>query len=157
MEEKPTQEMIDHWQRWFAVECNNLAWDLASKDVRTEQDTQRMVYAAYSAAFHWSAVGQPVNNARADVTLAHVLALYGQGDQAMFYARRSLEYFEKHPATDWDTAFALAEVSFAAYVQGDAASHQQYYNKARLSGEAIVDPEDRRIFMAELGRIPAPE
>lgn len=156
MDEKPTQEMIDHWQRWFAVECNNLTWDLASKDGRTEQDTQKMLYAAYAAAFHWSTVGQLVNNARADATLAHALALAGQGEQAMFYARRCLEYFEKQPATDWDYAFALAEVALAAYVQGNASLHREYYAKARESGEAISDPEDRRIFMAELLRIPVP-
>ena len=157
MDEQPTQEMIDHWTRWFAVECNNQTWDLASKEGRTAQDTQQMLYAAYAAAYHWSAVGQPLNNARADVTLAHALALAGQGEQAMLYARRCLEYFEKQPATDWDFAFAHAEVAFAAHVQGDAILHREYYTKALESGNAIVDPEERQVFMTELARIPAPE
>ena len=157
MDEKPNQEMVDYWQRWFAVECNNMAWDLASKVDRTKQDTQKMVYAAYAAAFHWSVIEQPVNNARADMTLAHSISLAGQGTQAMFFARRSLEYFEKQPTTDWDYAFALAEVALAALTQENVNLHREYYAKARDFGVAIVDPEDRQIFLSELARIPAPK
>lgn len=70
MTQQSTRLEMEKWHRWFAIDCNNQAWDLASKEDRDEDDTQLMVYAAFTAAFHWSMIGQPVNNARADVTLA---------------------------------------------------------------------------------------
>ena len=154
MPDEPTPEMIEKWHRWFAVECNNRAWDLSSKPNRTPSEDQEMLYSAYTAAYHWSKAGKPVNDARADLTLAHVHALLGQGQLALGYAQRCLAFFESNVGEDWDVAFAHAEMAFAAAVLGDADLHAKHYAQAKKLGEAIQEEEDRTVFLDVLARIP---
>lgn len=154
MTEQPSQETIDQWHRWFAIECNNSAWDLASRSSRTSAEDEEMVNLAYAAALHWSKVGKPIHQARADVTLAHALALAKRGELALRHAQRCLAFFEANPAEEWDIAFAHAEVAHAAAVEGNAVLHAQHYALAKEHGHAIQDETDRKIFMDELARIP---
>jgi hypothetical protein len=155
MAEKPAEELAAQWHRRFAADCNNEAWTLAEKDQRTPAEDREMLLLAYASAYHWSKVGTPLHNARADVTLAHAHALLGHGPLALEYAQRCLAYFESNPAEDWDIAFAHAEVAHAAAVLGNAELHARYYAAARASGEAIANEEDRAVFVAEFARIPA--
>lgn len=156
MTEQLTLEQLNQAQRWFAVECNNRAWGLAAQVERTPAETQEMLYAAYAAAFHWSKIGQPINGARAEVTLAHVHALLGHGELAQQYARRCLAFFEHNDREDWDIAFAHAEMAHAASVSGERELHTRHYTIAQTLGAAIQDEEDRHVFLAELARIPPP-
>lgn len=155
MTDEPTPEMIEKWQRWFAVECNNRAWDLSGKPKRTPVEDQEMLNSAYAAAFHWSKVGKPINNARADMTLSHMHALLGQGEMALRYAQRCLAFLESNAGEDWDVAFAHAEMAFAAAVLGDSDLHAKHYAEAKRRGEAIQEEEDRTVFMDEFSRIPS--
>ncbi|MFN8460021.1 MAG: hypothetical protein U0401_36115 [Anaerolineae bacterium] len=156
MTEQLTSEQLNQAQRWFAVNCNNRAWELAAQAERTSTEAQEMLYAAYAAAFHWSKIGQPINGARADVTLAHVHALLGHGQLAQQYAQRCLSFFEQTGGEDWDIAFAHAEMAHAAAVNGNRELHAQHYAAAQTQGAAIQDEEDRQIFLGELARIPPP-
>lgn len=155
MSEKPLQTEIEKWQRWFAVECNNRTWDIASQPERTPEEEREMVAAAYAAAFHWAKVGTAVHIARADVTLAHALSIAGQGTLALEAAVRGLQFFAQRNGEDWDIAFAHLEVALAAYVRGDAARHRQHYALARQMGERIAEAEERSIFFGELAKVPA--
>lgn len=157
MSEKPDQDEINKWHRYFGVEGNNRAWDLASKAQRTAAEDQEMLNLAYTAAYHWSKVGKPVNDARADVTLAHVHALLKHGELALKYAQRSLAFCEQHPneREDWDLAFAHMEMAHAAAALGDPHLHAQHYAEARRLGQGIAEEEDRKVFLEELARIPA--
>jgi hypothetical protein len=155
MAEQPTQEAIDKWHRWFAVECNNRAWDLMSKSDRVQTEERDMLYLAYASAFHWSKVGTPLHNARAEVTLAHAHALLGHGEMSLHYAQRCLAFFESNPGEDWDIAFAHAEVAHAAAVLGDVELHARHYAAAKARGAAIAGDEDRRVFEEEFAHIPA--
>lgn len=155
MDDKPTQETIDRWHRFFAVECNNAAWNLTSKLDRTPDEDQEMLNLAYASAYHWSKVGQPINVARSNIALSHAHSLLGDGDLALGYARRALEFFEHHECEDWDVAFAHLEIALAAAVQGKAGLHAEHYETARSLGEAIQEEEDRKIFLDEFDRIPS--
>jgi hypothetical protein len=154
MNEKPTPEEIHKWQRYFAIECNNRAWALASNSVRTPAETAEMIHTAHAAACHWAQVGTEINNVRADYTLAHMYAAAGDGTQALGYARRALEPLEAGLGEDWDRAFAHLEMAHAAAAAGDASLHARHYAEARQRGAAIADEEDRKIFFDELSRIP---
>ncbi|MBN2549047.1 MAG: hypothetical protein JXB15_07820 [Anaerolineales bacterium] len=156
MTEQPTQETIDRWHRYFAIEGNNGAWDLISKKDRTPSENQEMLNLAYAAAFHWSKIGTPVNTARAEITLAHVHALQRHGALAITYAQRCLDFFENQESADWDIAFAHLEMALAASVIGDTDLHARHYALAEKLGTAIKEEEDRKIFLDELGRIPGP-
>ena len=154
MEEPQTKETIDRWHRWFAVECNNLSWDLAGKTQRTSEETREMVSAAYAAAFHWGKIGGPINQARADLLLAHVNALLGDGLAARRFAERCLAFCETKQCEDWDLAFAHAEMAHAAAVEGKAELHARHFAAAKEKGTAIKDDEERRMFFETFARIP---
>lgn len=85
------------------------------------------------------------------IPLAH--AVLGQGEMALLYAQKCLDYFLANPETDWDLAFAHLEMANAAVVIKDATRYQEYYERVKELGEAIVEEEDRRIFMEELGKV----
>jgi hypothetical protein len=147
-------EEVKHWHRRFAVECNNLTWDIASQPDRSASEEENMVFAAHAAAYHWKLAGQALQHARADATLAHALSLAGKGEDALHYARRCLAYFEANPAEDWDLAFAHLEVALAAAVRKDSALHARHFARAKELGTAIAEEDDRSVFLDELGRIP---
>lgn len=155
MDEQPTPETIDRWHRWFAAECNNRAWDLASRASRSPAEDQELLHAAFASAFHWSRLGRPLNDARADVTVAHALSTLGRGREAMPYAQRSLAYFEAGQGEDWDLAFAHLEVAFAAAASGDAALRARHQARAAELAAAIQDPDDRQVVLDELARLSA--
>ena len=80
MAERPSDEEIAKWHRWFAIECNNRGWELADMESRdTAQDTE-MLHCAHAAAFHWDKIGTEVNVARAASLLAQVHALMGNAE-----------------------------------------------------------------------------
>lgn len=156
MNQGPTPEMIAKFHQWFAVECNNRAWDLAVKLPRTAEETREMLDAAYAASFHWAKIGKPVNIARADMTLAHIWAVLGNGEQAQKYAKQCLDFFEANHGEEWDIAFAHAEMAYAAYVRGDHAAHVRHHAEADRLGQAMKSEEDKSVFMEEFSRIPKP-
>ena len=154
MAEEPTQEMIDQWHRWFAVECNNRAWDLIEKANRTPVEEREMLHAACASAFHWSKVGKPIHSARGDVTLSYAHALLGHPGMALHYAKSSLAFFATNECEDWDLAFAHAAMAQAAAVAHDKELHARHYALAKARGDAIQGAEDRRIFMESFSRVP---
>jgi hypothetical protein len=44
-----SEEAITRSHRWHAVECNNLAWDLAGQPSRTDLQNEEMLNAAHAA------------------------------------------------------------------------------------------------------------
>jgi len=155
MQDQPTQEQIDQWHRWFAIRCNNDSWDLASKPDRTPVEDRDMLYLAYASAFHWSKIGKPINDARAELALAHMHALLGHAELSLKYAQHCLDFFENNDCEDWDLAFAHAEIAQAAALLGDVSLHTKHYKEAQRRGNAIQGEVDRRIFLEEFARIPA--
>jgi len=155
MSQTLAQTQIDHWQRYFAVECNNQAWALADQARRTPSEDAEMLAAAYAAAYHWTKIGTPVNGGRADVTLAHVHAILGNGGEALHHAQSALDFFQTGEGEDWDLAFAHAVMARSAAVMGDRDLHGVHYAAAQSTGGAIVDEADRAIFLAALGKVPS--
>jgi len=154
MAEQPTQEIIEQWNRWFAVECNNRAWDLIEKANRAPAEDREMLHAACASAFHWSKVGKPIHSARGEVTLSFAHALLGHPGMALHYAKSCLAFFESNPCEDWDLAFAHAAMAQAAAVAGDEELHARHYALAKERGQSISGPEDRRVFMESFSRVP---
>ena len=154
MPQKPSPEEIDRMHRWFAVECNNNTWGLIDRRNRTETENRDMLYLAYAAAFHWSKIGAPINDARADALLAHVHAMLGHADLSLMYAKRCLFFCENNHAEDWDLAFAHAELRHAAIAAGDRALYAKHDALARKCGESIQAPDDRKVFFDEFAKLP---
>ncbi len=52
---------LEKWHRFFAIENNNIAWDLATKPSRTMAESAEMLNAAHASALHWGKVGTDLN------------------------------------------------------------------------------------------------
>lgn len=152
----PSPWTIERMNRWFAVECNNRAWALASQPDRPASEDQALLFNAYAAAYHWSQVGTPLHHARAALLLAHAHALCRHKDLALQYAGECLRFFDNDPGEDWDLAFAHAAMALAQAVAQEKSLHARHYARAKELGQAIKDETDRRIFFEEFARIPAP-
>jgi hypothetical protein len=150
---RPPDEEIAKWRKWFAMESNNRGWELVELAQRTPAEAEEMVNAAHASALLWSKIGTDVNTARAHLLLGLVHGLAGDAALALRYAQASLDYFAVRECPDWEIAFAHAAMACAAHAAGDQGLHERHYREAAGQGEAIADPEDREIFMRTFRQI----
>ncbi len=141
---------------WFGVECNNEAWRLAELKTRTTDECDSMLNNAHAAAYHWSIVGTEDNKAKAWALLAQAHALAGNGPIAVRYAAKSFEYVTANNSPDWEIAFAHLIMANAACASGDGSKHALYYTSAQELGNAIIDSDDKGIFMKSFANVPRP-
>lgn len=144
------------WHRYFAIENNNRAWDLAAKNGRSADEAMEMLNAAHASALHWGFVGNDLNNMRASMLLAEVHALMGFGESALALAGQVRDYFLNRETDDWEIAFVHTIHAHAAAVAGASELHGDSYAAARSAIAAIADDEDRKIVMQTFDQVPAP-
>lgn len=156
MPQHPREPDIASWHRYFAIECNNAAWDLAGR-ARTAPEDEQMLQAAHAAAFHWDQVGEELNRMRATMLLAKVHALLGKNPSALRYAEEMQTFFLERDTPDWEIAFAHAIYAHAAYVAGDYTAHARAYRDALQALEVIADPEDHMLVRITFDQVPPPE
>jgi len=143
------------WHRYFAIECNNRAWDL-STSTRSPEDDEEMLNVAHASALHWQIAGNELNHMRACMLLAEVHALRGLGDTALLYAHRMERYFLNRETPDWEVAFTHAILAHAAFAAGDLALHRRAYADAVVAIEQIAEEAERKIVVQTFEHIPAP-
>jgi hypothetical protein len=144
------------WRRYFAMECNNRAWQL-SVEPRDILKDREMLNAAHGAAWHWEVVGTDLNRMRATTLLAEVHALLGHGATALAYAREMRDYFlTKGNAPDWEVALTHAVYAHAAYAAGELAAYRAAYQSAATAIAAISDEEDRAIVLKTFKQVTVP-
>src|SRR5262249_14989841 len=146
----------NHWHRFFAVEGNNRAWDLAVEK-RDPAGDQELLNAAHASAWHWQVVGTELNHMRAKLLLAEVHALLGHGETALAYAEEMRSYFlGKQDPPDWELAFTHAVYAHAAHAAGRSDLHAQAYEAAEAAVAAVADEQDRAIVLETFRQVPAP-
>lgn len=144
----PTLPEIKQWTRWFAIEHNNRAWELAELPERPAELTREMLDTAHAAALHWSRVGTAVHTMRANQLLAWVYALTGDTPRAGGYAKdcRSAIAADPEGLRDWDTTFQTLVDAIVARGAGDVAGHEAAAERATTARATLADPQDRKIF-----------
>lgn len=141
-------EDIQEWDRWFAVECNNHAWDAADAvDPRDEDAVEAMVRCAFASAYHWARAGEAVNLLRADQLLAWVHAVVGRVPAAKRYAASSQAYLDQNiPGIgDWDRVFQALVQAMSAAAAGEKESAQSALSQADTLASTLDNPS-REIF-----------
>ncbi len=156
MPQLPEDTKPDAWHRYFAMECNNRAWDLAGQPVRSEDESWEMLNAAHAAAWHWNIVGTELNRMRARMLLAQVHALIGFGDSAQHLSGQVRTYFLSRETDDWELAFVHTIHAHAAFAAGDLVTHRDSYQDAIQALDAIADDEDRKIVLQTFNQVPVP-
>ncbi|MFG0333672.1 MAG: hypothetical protein ACF8TS_09950 [Maioricimonas sp. JB049] len=155
MSNETSESELQKWHRYFAVEFNNRAWDLTSRE-RSQPEDREMLDCAHAAALHWEAIGTELNRMRALLLLAEVHAQLDFGLTAQAYAGQVREYFVTRDTDDWELATVHAVCAHAACAAGDAEGHRRAYAEAVAALERIADPDDRRIVKETFDRVPAP-
>ena len=127
--------------RWLAVELNNHAWDLVEKSSRSASEDNAMIQAAHAAHYHWSKVGNVLNEQRALCLIACAYGKVGWAEPAEHFALKCLEASEANAEsqTSFDRATALAAAALAAHVTGDdnaAAAHTRRAREAAAGFDA---------------------
>ena len=134
-------------QRWFAVELNNLAWDLLAKPNRSREETERMLHAAHASVYHWLAAGNELNQLRGGILLANVYAAAGAAERALHYAEEVLKLSDQagDQQSPFDRATALACAARANEAAGKQAEAARFGQLARQAADKL-DAEERPVF-----------
>lgn len=135
-------------ERWFAVECNNRAWDLVESDQIGAEDLEDMLHFAHAAWVHWKAVGTPLNLQRAACLLATAYVKADRAGSAQRYAERCLQLSEENgdEQTPFDRATALGCAARAAAIAGDHATAHEHYQAMLRSVSAFDEPAEREMI-----------
>lgn len=151
----PTDEELQRFHRYFAVESNNHAWQ-ATLDSPDERNVLEILQHAYVSAYHWSVAGTEVNDFRADLLLAHAHAYCGHGQTAMQYVDRYRAYMEHYEVVGWESSFAVMIHAQVAHVLGDHDLHAALYAEAQALIDSTENPGDKEVLMYTWVNIPAP-
>jgi hypothetical protein len=142
-------------EREQAMQANNRAWELSTKD-RSRAEDREMLDAAHAASWHWARIGAELNRMRAAMLLAEVHAALGLGASALRYAEEMRAYFLENGAPDWELAFTHAVYAHAAHAAGKRNEHRMAYAQAEEAIGSLKDEEDRAIVMKSFARVPRP-
>lgn len=134
--------------RYFAIECNNAAWDWLESDQRTADQIANAIHTAEASCFHWNAVGQLVNRLRAAYLLANVYAVAKQPENADRACRHCDALLQTNDAgiTDWDRAFVIDAWARTKLAAGDATAAESLRKSAHECGSLIADADCREAF-----------
>jgi hypothetical protein len=132
--------------RWFAVEFNNLAWELYELPARTAEETERMIDAAHASVHHWRQVGSVLNALRGQVLLTSCYVSASHGDGAVRHAYRVLELLSTADGvTPFDRVSGLGSATGAMSLTGKSAEAQRLRAEALAALSQLTDEEDRRL------------
>lgn len=145
--------------RHFAIALNQRAFELIGKDTLSDAETDELLYAAFGSAWHWKRAGGDVEHARAEWLISRALCVVGELAGALRHANRYMQLLEKHldgeqfkqgsGFKDFDLAYGAEAMARAYALLDKREESQQFQALAGALGEAIADPEDKKIFMAD--------
>lgn len=148
----PNPDLVKKMHHFFAVECNNRAWELAEQEPRTGEEDEELEKTAHAAAYHWAQIGNAINDARASLLLAEVAAQRGHGARSLSLAQNCREVFAQD-GSDWDKAFVHLELALAHTVVGNHEQVSNELDEAARRGELLVEQSDRDFFTESQQRI----
>lgn len=130
----------------FAVDLNNLTWNLLGKADRTPEEDENMIHAAHASLFHWGVVGKPVNLQRGQWLVSHVYAVLNRAEPALHHAKQCMRLTEEQKLGDFDLAYAHEAMARAHAAAGNKSECEKYVQLAQEAGEKIKEKEDRDLF-----------
>lgn len=138
----------------FAIELNNLVWNLLGKKERTHEDNEKMIHAAHASCYHWGEIGEPINLQRGEWMISHVYAILNRPEATLYHARECMELTEKHKFVDFDLAYAYETMTRAYAAAGEKSEYEKYIKLTKEAGEKIKNEEDKKIFDSDFASEP---
>ncbi len=145
---------IKEGHKWFAIELNNLVWNLLGKADRTREEDERMIHAAHASCYHWGEIGEPINLQRGEWMISHVYAILNRQEPAFYHAKECMELTEKHKFVDFDLAYAYEVMARAYAAAGEKPEYEKYIELAKETGKMIKNEEDKKIFDSDFSSEP---
>ncbi|WP_152362974.1 hypothetical protein [Microlunatus speluncae] len=143
-------------ERALAAQLFNDAWALLEQQSRTADEEDRLVHQAHASRFHWDNAGGDQQRAIGEWQCARVYATLGRAEPALHHARRSISYAGRVGVADWVAASAEEALARGYAVAGERELAQDARDRARALAEAVRDPENREVVLADLDTLPIP-
>ena len=151
---EPAAFDVDAAHRHFAKTCFNAAWTLIGKADRTAEDDEEMIRLNHASLWHWTQRPDCTERNRSIGywQASRIRALLGHGGEAGRYAALCLAH--SGTLAPFYQAFAQEALARAAFVLGDSASGQAHAMQARVLVQAIAEPDERDLVLADLATLP---
>jgi len=145
----PKQQTLDYSvHRYFGVHFNQQVWKLLNKTSITREEGFELIDLAHASNHHWRKSGTAINQQRGAYLIARVFLAVGSSDAAIIYAKRCLDITLQKPESIKDFDFAYAEEMMwkCEFAEGNTTKAEAHKKEARKLGNAIKEPEDKKIF-----------
>lgn len=136
----------------LAKEANGQTWkDLQKKDLSPDEGV-RMLASAYASLHLWErAGGSALNLARGHWLVSRVCCVLSEATLALRHAKLCDRLTNQaDDRADFDQAYQTEALARASALSGDLEAARTYKQQARERGDRIQDPEDKKIFLADL-------
>jgi hypothetical protein len=142
---------LEEAHKYFAKSINGRVWELLQKPDRSQSENAEMLNAAHACAYHWQFVGTAVHQQRGEWLISRVHVMLGHGNEALRHAQRCFELTESNRSLmqDFDIAYAFEGMARAQAMLGDHRIAKEFLVLAEQAGNAIVNEEDKEIFMGD--------
>jgi hypothetical protein len=142
---------VDEAHKYFAQSVNGRVWELLQKSKRSQSENDEMLHAAHACAYHWRFAGTAVHQQRGEWLISRVHIVLGHAGEALRHAERCFELTKsnKDLMEDFDIAYAFEGLARAHAMIGEQRMAEEFFELARQSGNAIMNDEDRSIFMGD--------
>jgi len=152
---KPVEFDMQAAHRHFAAECFNRAWDLMDMPERTAAQDIELVESSIASHWHWTQRPDctATNHSIGYWQIARAYALLGQAENARRFAQLCLEVSRQEGVEPFYLAYGYEALARAAALAGDRAGMQQAMATARLTAEAIANPEAKAQVLEDLEMI----
>lgn len=135
----------------YAVEYNNLVWELLVRDTRTPEEDEMMVHAAHASYLHWVTAGSELHRQRGVWLLARVYAELSMGPMSRKFAEQCRAMTDAHAdqMEEFDKAYALEAMARSHAVSGEFEDAKLYYEQLKEEIETLSNPNDRELVESD--------
>lgn len=137
----------------FATTCFNDTWKVLGKEKPTPDDICESIRLAHTSTWHWSKVGNELNQQRGEWICSRVYAHFGFGEMALYHAKRCLALTEKYGFDDFDKGYSFEAMARAQAVLGNKKEAETFLKSAQNTISEIKEKEDRDWFEKDLATI----
>jgi|SaaInlStandDraft_1057018.scaffolds.fasta_scaffold29431_2 hypothetical protein len=133
--------------RWFAIECNNQAWDLVEAEERSDDQLEKMLHIAHTARYHWQHAGTEINWLRAEVLLSTAYSVAKRAENALVYAESASQLLgQAKEVTSFDQASVSGAHAFALSVANNSAEAKEMHGKFVHDLSMVEEAEELKLL-----------
>jgi len=138
-----------------AVNSFNAVWDLLDLNVRTNEETEKMIHLAHTSFYHWTQVeGHTAKNLSIGYwQLSRVYATAGLGERSMYYAERCLSISLENEIEPFYIGYAYEALSRANALLGHNDRSIEQAEKAMEYAKEVGDEGSKEMLIKDLEEI----